>query len=84
MLIASPLKFAIQGGLFKVPNLLFVLISPLLEARKVHGQDDVDVGDGTGHFSNFFEHYMVIVSSLDDAEEDQGNNNGAFSSFCLK
>jgi hypothetical protein len=52
MLVVSPLKFVIQGSTFEASNLLDVLVSPLLKAKKVHEQDNVDVGDCTSHFSN--------------------------------
>jgi hypothetical protein len=61
VLIALALEFTVQGGLFVVSHLLYVVVGLFHDTGDVHGQDEVDVGCGACHFSNFFKDNMVGV-----------------------
>jgi hypothetical protein len=45
----------------KVLDLVIVLVSFLLESLDVNGDDNVEVREGTFHFSDFFENAVVIL-----------------------
>jgi hypothetical protein len=49
------------GLLHEVLDLFDVSISFFFEALDVDGDDDMKVGDGTSHFSDFFEYNMVAL-----------------------
>jgi hypothetical protein len=64
------LVFSVQGGLFEVLYLRYVVVSSVLEEGDIYGQDEMDIGDSTGHFSNFFKDDMVIPRCLNYASEE--------------
>jgi hypothetical protein len=84
-IFAFLLELPIQGGLFEVLYLLYVVVSSFIEAGDVHRQDKVDVGNRASDFSDFFEDNVVIAHSLEDAgEEDQGSDQDKFLKVCRK
>jgi hypothetical protein len=65
--IVVPLEVLVYCGLLEAPDLLDEKVGPLLfEALDIHWQDDLEIRDGIGHFSNLLEDDVVNVGYLDD------------------
>ena len=60
-LVVGPLEVPGFGFHDKVLDLVIVLVSFLLESLDVNGDDNVEVREGTCHFSKFFENAVVIL-----------------------
>jgi hypothetical protein len=66
VLFVVPLEVLVYCGLLEAPDLLDEKVGPLFEALDIHWQDDLEIRDGTGHFSNLLEDDVVTVGCLDD------------------
>jgi len=54
------------------------MITSFLEAGNVNGKEEMDVGDGTSYFSDFFEDNVVALQCPEyKGVEDQGNDHDA-------